>query len=88
MTLQEILHFIAKLQAYFENLLNTQNHDPQALQIAELAIIDIQKAKKMLRPQDVTAEDEHDLRRALQAIMDKINGYSHTDNIEQDQYLE
>ena len=87
LSLQDILNFIPKLDAYFENLLNTQNHNPQDLQLAQLAIIDIQKAKKMLRPQDVSADDEHDLRIALRAITTKINGYTHTDNVEQDEYL-
>ena len=88
LTLQDILDFIPKLDAYFENMLNTQDHNPHNLQIAQLAIIDIQKAKKMLRPQDVSADDEHDLRLALGAIMTKIDAYTHTDNVEPEVYLQ
>jgi len=85
---QNILDFIPKIDAYFENLLNTQNHNTHDLKIAQLAIIDVQKAKKMLRPQDVSADDEYDLRVALGAITTKINGYFHDDNIEPEDYLQ
>jgi len=85
--LQDILNFIPRIDAYFENLLNTQNHNPHDFKIAQLAIIDVQKAKKMLRPQDVSADDEHDLRLALGAITTKINGYFHDDNVEPEDYL-
>ncbi len=82
LTLQQILDFIPKIDAYFENLLNTHNHNQQDFHLAQLAIIDVQKAKKMLRPQDVSADDEHDLRLALGALTTKINNYYHTDEIE------
>jgi len=87
LTLQKILDFIPKLEAYFQNILNTQNHDPKAIKIAQLAIRDIQKAKKMLRPQDVSADDEQDLRVALQKIETKINAYMHDDAVEPEDYL-
>lgn len=80
--LQQILNFIPKIDAYFENLLNTHNHNRQDFHLAQLAIIDVQKAKKMLRPQDVSADDEHDLRLALGALTTKINNYYHADEIE------
>ncbi len=41
----------------------------------------------MLRPQDVNADDEYDLRLALRKLTTQINGYTHTDNIEPDEYL-
>jgi hypothetical protein len=80
--LQQILDFIPKIDAYFENLLNTHNKNQHDFHLAQLAIIDVQKAKKMLRPQDVSADDEHDLRLALGRLTTKINNYSHTDEIE------
>jgi hypothetical protein len=86
--LQDILNFIQKIDAYFEHLLNTQNHNPHDFKIAQLALIDVQKAKKMLRPQDVSADDEYDLRVALGAITTKINGYFHDDNVEPEDYLQ
>jgi len=85
--LQQILDFIPKLEAYFQHLLNTQNHDPKAFKMAQLAIRDIEKAKKMLRPQDVSADDEQDLRAALAAIKTKINNYKHDDEVEPEDYL-
>ena len=85
--IQNILDFIPRLEAYFQSLLNTQNHDAQNFKLAQLALVDIAKAKKMLRPQDVSADNEHDLRLALQAITTKINAYTHSDNVEPESYL-
>lgn len=53
----------------------------------KLAIIDVEKAKKMLKSQDVTPYQEHLLRAALGSIKTKVNAYSHTDAIEGSSYI-
>ncbi|MBV8660589.1 MAG: hypothetical protein JO129_00370 [Candidatus Dependentiae bacterium] len=87
LTLQNILDFIPKIDVYFENLLDTNNQNPDDFKLAELAVRDVEKAKKMLKPQDVTPADEHDLRIALNRINTKINAYDHTDAIEASSYI-
>ena len=87
LTLQNILNFIPKINTYFENLLDTNNQNPDDFKLAQLAIRDVEKAKKMLKPQDVTPEDEHDLRLALNSIAVKINAHTHSDNVESSSYI-
>ena len=88
-TIQDILQFIPRIDAYFQYYLNsTSNRNPNDFELIKLAIIDVEKAKKMLRRQDVTAEDEHVLRDLFNPIKTKINGYKHTDNIEGSSYIQ
>jgi hypothetical protein len=88
LTLQNILDFIPKIDACFQNFLNNpDNQNPNDLELIKLAIIDVEKAKKMLKPQDVTPEDEHDLRILFNPIKTKVNAYDHTDNIEASSYI-
>ncbi len=87
-TVQDILKFIQKINNDFENFLNNpDNQDPDALEDIKLAIIDVEKAKKMLRSQDVTPYQEHLLRAALGSINTKVNAYNHTDAIEGSSYI-
>ncbi len=87
-TVQDILKFIQEINANFEDFLNNpDNQDPNALEDIKLAIIDVEKAKKMLKSQDVTPYEEHLLRAALGAINTKVNAYSHTDAIEGSSYI-
>lgn len=85
--LQDILQFIPKISIYFEHLLDTHNKNTDALNLARLAIIDVKKAKKMLRPQDVSGEDENDMRAQLWKIESRINAYFHVDNVEASSYI-
>jgi hypothetical protein len=87
LTSQSILYFIAHIKAYFNNLLNTNDKSPDDLELAKLAIIDVEKAKKMLKPQDITPQEAHDVRNAFNSIKTKINAYTHTDNIEGSSYI-
>ena len=57
-------------------------------ELIKLAIIDVEKANKILRRQDVTAEDEHVLRDLFNPIKTKINASKHTDNIEGSSYIQ
>jgi hypothetical protein len=87
-TIDDILKFIPNIQNYFEFYLNhPDSKDPQALELIKLAIIDVEKAKKMLRAKNVTPEQEHQLRFIFDPIKTKINGYDHTDNIEASSYI-
>ncbi|MBP6869904.1 hypothetical protein KBC04_03415 [Candidatus Babeliales bacterium] len=63
-TLQDIFSFFPKIQAYYDYLLNTQNHDEKAMLLAKLALIDVKKAKMSptIKANTVTPEDEHNLR--------------------------
>ncbi len=77
-TLQNILDFIPNIKNYFEYFLNhPDNQDPNSLELIKLAIIDVEKAKKMLRPQNVTPQGEHQLRYLFNPIKVKINAYGH-----------
>lgn len=87
-TIQTILDFIPKIDAYFQNYLNNaDNQNPNDLELIKLAIIDVEKAKKMLKPQDVTPSQEHQLRYIFDPITTEINKYDHTDNIEGSSYI-
>jgi len=87
-TIEDILKFIPNIQNYFEFYLDhPDNRDPQALELIKLAIIDVEKAKKMLRAKNVTPQQEHQLRFIFDPIKTKINGYDHTDNIEASSYI-
>ena len=86
-TLQDILDFIPRIEKYFQHLLDTHNKNPEALRLVRLAIIDVQKAKKMLRSNKVTPEEEHKLRLMFDPIKVKINAYQHTDNVEASSYI-
>ena len=88
-TLKDILKFIPQINACFQNFLNhADNRDPNDFELIRLAIIDVEKAKKMLRPQDVTNDDEHDLRYLFDPIKTEINAYKHTDNVEGSSYIQ
>ena len=50
-------------------------------------ILDKQQAKKMIKSNNVTPEQEHQLRFIFDPIKVKINGYDHTDNIEASSYI-
>lgn len=75
LTAQIILNFIKKIDVYFNHLLDTDNQDPQALQLVNIAITDVNKAEKMLKSNRVTPEEEHELRIALRNLNRKINSY-------------
>lgn len=87
-TLSDILKFIPQIDACFQNFLNhADNQDPNDFELIRLAIIDVEKAKKMLSPQDVTSDDEHDLRYLFDPIKTEVNAYKHTDNVEGSSYI-
>jgi len=87
-TIQDILRFIPNIKNYFEYYLDhPDNRDPNALELIKLAIIDVEKAKKMLKSNNVTPEQEHQLRFIFDPIKVKINEYDHTDNIEASSYI-
>lgn len=87
-TIQDILQFIPKIKAYFENYLNhADDRNPDDLEFIKLAIIDVDKAKMMLKPQDVTPQEEHNLRIAFGRLNTRINAYLHSDNIEGGSYI-
>lgn len=72
-TLQTLLNFMQNIQNYYNYLLNTNNQNPIALEIAKLALIDIKKAKKRLKSNHVDAQGEHDLRVGLISLDMQIN---------------
>lgn len=87
-TIHDLLEFIPKIKAYFENYLNhpdTQN--PEDLELVKLAVIDVEKAKKMLKPQNITPYQAHKLRAAFNALKARVNAYLHTDKIEPSSYI-
>lgn len=74
-TLQIILKFIPKIEAYFQHLLNTDNQDPQALSLVKFAILDVKKARKMIEIENIDPREEHELRIALRKLDKKVNLY-------------
>lgn len=87
-TIQDILRFIPRIKAAFESYLNhADNRNPDDLEFIKLAIIDVEKAKMMLKPQDVTPQEEHELRRVFDRLNTRIRAYTHSDNIEGDSYI-
>lgn len=84
--IQDILTFIACVDRYFNFLLDSSNQDQEAFKLVEISLIDIARARKMLRPQDVTADEEFDLRKAIDTLTAKVNAYKHTDNIDPEMY--
>jgi len=87
-TIHDILKFIPKIQACFDDLLDhADNHNPQTFEYIRLAIIDVEKAKKMLRSKDVTPHQEHDLRRIFDPIKVQVNNYKQTDEVEGSSYI-
>jgi len=79
-SIQDILNFIPNIEAYVEHLLNRHNHNQEMITIAQLAVIDIKKAKKMLRSNQVTSQEEHDMRLALRKIDIRVQSLTAKDD--------
>ncbi|MGZ6255214.1 MAG: hypothetical protein ACXWL5_04460 [Candidatus Chromulinivorax sp.] len=75
LTIDKILEFLTKIKNYFESLLNTNTNNTHNMQIARLALEDVQKAKKMLKITKVTADKEQQLRHDLKTLEAHINSY-------------
>ena len=75
LTIDTILKFLTNIKLYFENLLNTKTNNSHNMQLARLALEDVQKAKKMLKIIKVTAEKEQQLRHDLKTLEAHINSY-------------
>jgi predicted glycosyl hydrolase (DUF1957 family) len=78
-TIEIISDFLKKVEIYFNNILDNQNNNPLAIKIAKLAIIDIEKAKKMLKPENVDADSLSQLRNNIRRLDKKINLYKAND---------
>lgn len=68
LTLQDILDFIPKIEKYIDHLLDTNDYNAADIQDAKLAVQDVEKAKKMLKINQVDPDGEHDLRIALRHV--------------------
>ncbi len=77
-TFTNILNFIPHIEAYFQYLLNTDDQDPQDMQLVQLALKDVSKAKKFLKYTQSTPEDEHKFRDAFNPVVVEVNNYLHT----------
>lgn len=74
-TIQDILNFLPKIQAYYDHILNTQNLNEENLLLAKLALIDVKKAKMSptIKSNTVTPDDEHTLRVELGKLQRQIS---------------
>jgi len=67
--------FIPKIQNYINYLMNQNNLSDKEKELARLAIIDIVRAKKMLRPNTVDPKELAQLRRSIEKIQQEVDSF-------------
>jgi hypothetical protein len=74
-TLPKILDFLSKIQIYFDHLKDTNNLNATTIELARLALTDVQKTIKKLKTTQITAQDKEDIRKRILHLDQQINSY-------------